>query len=110
MIRGVVGSGFIGIGFQLQAIRKAISSETPGLREQVDLARALVRHSQKEARRSLEPLSPELPEDIDLLSSLESSARTMVEGGSVEVIVASSGGPRASVATALRNGVLSGTD
>jgi signal transduction histidine kinase len=78
----------------LQAIRKAIPSETPGLREQVDLARALVRHSHKEARRSLEPLSPELPGDIDLLASLETSARTMVEGGSVEVTSTSTGAPR----------------
>jgi hypothetical protein len=93
-IHDTLAQSFAGIGFQLQAIRKAIPSETPGLREQVDLARALVRHSHKEARRSLEPLSPELPADIDLLSSLESSARTMVEGGSVEVTAASAGAPR----------------
>ena len=93
-IHDTLAQSFAGIGFQLQAIRKAIPSEASGLREQVDLARALVRHSHKEARRSLEPLSPELPEEIDLLSSLESSARTMVEGGSVEVTTASSGAPR----------------
>lgn len=93
-IHDTLAQSFAGIGFQLQAIRKAIPSETPGLREQVDLARALVRHGHKEARRSLEPLSPELPGDIDLLSSLESSARTMVEGGSVEVTSTSTGAPR----------------
>jgi signal transduction histidine kinase len=90
-IHDTLAQSFAGIGFQLQAIRKAIPNEAPSLREQVDLARALVRHSHKEARRSLEPLSPELPGDIDLLSSLESSARTMVEGGSVEVTASSTG-------------------
>jgi hypothetical protein len=92
-IHDTLAQSFAGIGFQLQAIRKAIPSEKPGLLQQVDLARALVRHSHKEARRSLEPLSPELPEEIDLLTSLESSARTMVEGGSVEVTAASTGAP-----------------
>jgi signal transduction histidine kinase len=93
-IHDTLAQSFAGIGFQLQAIRKAIPSESPGLRQQVDLARALVRHSHKEARRSLEPSSPELPGEIDLLASLESSARTMVEGGSVEVTAASTGAPR----------------
>jgi signal transduction histidine kinase len=93
-IHDTLAQSFAGIGFQLQAIRKAIPSEAPSLREQVDLARALVRHSHKEARRSLEPLSPELPGEIDLLTSLESSARTMVEGGSVAVTAARSGSPR----------------
>jgi hypothetical protein len=92
-IHDTLAQSFAGIGFQLQAIRKAIPSEALGLREQVDLARALVRHSHKEARRSLEPLSPDLPGEIDLLSSLESSARTMVEGGTVEVTAASIGAP-----------------
>jgi hypothetical protein len=93
-IHDTLAQSFAGIGFQLQAIRKAIPSESPGLRQQVDLARALVRHSHKEARRSLEPLSPEPPEEIDLLSSLESSARAMVEGGSIEVTAATTGAPR----------------
>jgi signal transduction histidine kinase len=93
-IHDTLAQSFAGIGFQLQAIRRAIPNEAPGLREQVDLARALVRHSHKEARRSLEPLSPELRGDIDLLSSLESTARTMVEGGSVEVTASSTGVPR----------------
>jgi signal transduction histidine kinase len=93
-IHDTLAQSFAGIGFQLQAIRKQIPSEAPGLLQQVDLARALVRHSHKEARRSLEPLSPELPGEIDLLSSLESSARMMVEGGSVEVTAASTGAPR----------------
>jgi signal transduction histidine kinase len=91
-----LAQSFAGIGFQLQAIRRAIPGEVPGLREQVDLARALVRHSHKEAKRSFEPLSlsSESPEEIDVLSSLEISARKMVEGISVEVTTARSGTSR----------------
>jgi signal transduction histidine kinase len=85
---------FAGIGFQLQAICKEIPSQLPGLRQQVDLARALVRHSHAEAKRSVEPPSPEAPETIDLLSALESSARAMVEGGSVEVSTLCTGAHR----------------
>jgi signal transduction histidine kinase len=94
-IHDTLAQSFAGIGFQLQAIRKSIPSDNPDLQQQVDLARTLVRHSHKEARRSVEPLSPESPEEIDLISSLETSARTMVEGGSVEVTTLSTGTPRA---------------
>ena len=79
-----LAQSFAGIGFQLQAIRKAIPSEIPRLRQQVDLARSLVRHSHKEARRSIEPLDPASPQ-IDLMPSLVSSAQKMVEGCPLEV-------------------------
>jgi signal transduction histidine kinase len=79
-IHDTLAQSFSGIGFQLQAIRKAIPQESPSLRKQVDLACDLVR---------LDPL-----EKIDLLLSLESSARKMVEGGSVEVEATRSGSPR----------------
>jgi signal transduction histidine kinase len=93
-IHDTLAQSFSGIGFQLQAIRKAIPQESPGLRKQVDLACDLVRHSHKEARRSIEPLRLDPREKVDLLSSLESSARKMVEGGSVDVETTRSGSPR----------------
>jgi signal transduction histidine kinase len=93
-IHDTLAQSFSGIGFQLQAIRKAIPQESPGLRKQVDLACDLVRHSHKEARRSIEPLRLDPREKVDLLFSLESSARKMVEGGSVEVEATRSGSPR----------------
>ncbi len=93
-IHDTLAQSFSGIGFQLQAIRKAIPHEIPRLQKQVDLACELVRHSHKEARRSIEPLPPDPPERIDLLASLVRSARTMVEGGSVEVEALRSGNPR----------------
>ncbi len=93
-IHDTLAQSFSGIGFQLQAIRKAIPHEIPRLQKQVDLACELVRHSHREARRSIEPLPPDSRERIDLLSSLVKSARKMVEGGSVEVEALRSGNPR----------------
>ena len=84
-VHDTLAQSFAGIGFQLQAIRKAIPDEQSELREQIDLARALVRHSHKEARRSIGPMNPEILEEADLLSALEASASTMVGGSSVKV-------------------------
>jgi signal transduction histidine kinase len=93
-IHDTLAQSFSGIGFQLQAIRKAIPHEIPRLQKQVDLACELVRHSHREARRSIEPMTPDPRERIDLLSSLVKSASKMVEGGSVEVEALQSGSPR----------------
>jgi signal transduction histidine kinase len=93
-IHDTLAQSFAGIGFQLQAIRKVIPNDMSDLRQQVDLARDLVRHSHKEARRSIEQLDAGLPEKEDLLSSLTAAARALVEGGSVNVITASTGSPR----------------
>ena len=93
-IHDTLAQSFAGIGFQMQAIRRAIPDGEPHLQQQVELARDLVRHSHKEARRSVEPLHLDSPEAIELPSSLESCAAKMVEGGSVEVISSSTGTPR----------------
>jgi signal transduction histidine kinase len=93
-IHDTLAQSFSGIGFQLQAIRRAVPPEISGLRKQVDLACDLVRHSHKEARRSIEPLRPDSRERVELLSSLEASARKMVEGGSVEIETIQTGSPR----------------
>jgi signal transduction histidine kinase len=93
-IHDTLAQSFAGIGFQLEAIRNATPTELAGLTKQVDRARELARHSHKEARRSIESLSPEPPEQLDLLSLLETSARKMVEGGAVEVMTTSVGTPR----------------
>jgi len=90
-IHDTLAQSFAGIGFQMQAIRRAIPDELPELRKQVDLARALVRHSHTEARRSIEPDHIGSLSSDDLLSTLEASARRMVKGGSVDVLTTSSG-------------------
>jgi signal transduction histidine kinase len=93
-IHDTLAQSFAGIGFQLQAIRKEIPNDMPNLKRQVNLARDLVRHSHKEARRSIEQLDLDLPEKEDLLSSLTATARAMVKGSSVHIITTSTGSPR----------------
>ncbi len=90
-IHDTLAQSFAGIGFQIQAIRRAIPDELSALRKQVDLASALVRHSHKEARRAIEPTNLPAVDNVDLLTTLEASARKMVEGGSVEVSAMSTG-------------------
>jgi signal transduction histidine kinase len=85
-IHDTLAQSFAGIAFQLQAIRRAIPRELPDLLRQVDLARSLVKHSHKEARRSIEPLNVAALQEIDLLSALESAAKRMLEGGDIEVM------------------------
>ncbi|SFS11016.1 Histidine kinase [Granulicella pectinivorans] len=84
-----------GIGFQLQAIRKSVRGENAMLMRQVDVARALVQHSHKEARRHSEQSVVEADTSMDLLSALGECASTLVAGGSVKVETSSVGKPRA---------------
>jgi hypothetical protein len=79
-----LAQSFAGIGFHLQAISEAIPSEIPRLQQQVDLAQILVRHSHKEAKRSIEPLDPDSTQ-ADLMMTLVACARKMVEGCPMEV-------------------------
>jgi len=93
-IHDTLAQSCAGIGFQLQAIRREIPRELGNLQQQVDLARDLVRHSHKEARRTLVAIGAETNERIDLLRQLEESARKMAEGGAVEITSLSAGDPR----------------
>jgi len=93
-IHDTLAQSFAGIAFQLQAILKAIPRNLPDLKEQVNLARELVRHSHKEARRSIEPLQPNSPQEVDPLSSLESLARNIVKGGPVNILTNRNGNLR----------------
>jgi signal transduction histidine kinase len=93
-IHDTLAQSFAGIAFQLQAILKAIPRNLPDLKEQVNLTRELVRHSHKEARRSIEPLQLNSPQEVDPLSSLESLARNIVKGGPVNILTGRKGNPR----------------
>jgi Signal transduction histidine kinase len=85
-IHDTLAQSFAGIGFQLQAIRRAIPKELSDLLKQIDLARSLVKHSHKEAHRSIEPLNVSALQKIDLLCALESATKRMLEGGEIEVL------------------------
>lgn len=89
-----LAQSFAGIGFQLEAVRSGIPPEMPLPHHQLDLASDLVKHSHEEARRSIAMLRPEPLQTGNLLSALESCARQMVEGGSVQVVARRSGDQR----------------
>jgi two-component sensor histidine kinase len=87
-----LAQSFAGIGFQLQAIRDEIDNRD-AIRREIEMASTLVRRSHEEARRNIAALRPELLESTGLLKALEASARTMVGGGTIQVIATSSGEP-----------------
>jgi signal transduction histidine kinase len=103
-LHDTLAQSFAGIGFQLQAIRREIPRDLRTLEQHVDLARDLVRHSHKEARRTLSSYSAETNERFDLLRSLEKSAKKMAGRGAVEITASTDGEQRPlrpAVATAL---------
>lgn len=81
-----LAQSFAGIGFQLQAIRNGVTEEMTTLRQQLDLACSLVRHSHDEARRSIATLRADDFWSDDILTALDTYARRMVEGGAVQII------------------------
>lgn len=86
-----LAQSFAGIGFQLEAVRSGVPEELSTAHQQLNLATDLVRHSHEEARHSIATLRPESRESVDLLTALETCARRMVEGGSVQILAFSNG-------------------
>ncbi len=89
-----LAQSFAGIGFQLQAIRNGLPEGMPGLHQQLELARELVRHSHEEARRSIATLRTEPLESEDIAGALEECARRMLRGTAVQVIAEKKGEQR----------------
>jgi signal transduction histidine kinase len=92
-IHDTLAQSFAGIGFQLQAIQKSVPDSMPELRQQVMLATDLARHSHAEARRSFEPLRAEQEQIIDLITELEHSVHQMLDVGSIQLTIATTGNP-----------------
>lgn len=86
-----LSQSFAGIGFQLKAIREGMPEDLPRLRQQLDLASELVRHSHQETRRSIAVLRPEQPGSEGLLQALHECANRLVEGGSVQIVASCDG-------------------
>jgi signal transduction histidine kinase len=86
-----IAQSFAGIGFQLQAIRNDLGNKPLAVHRQLDVACELVKHGHDEARRSIATLRPDSLDSIGLLPALERCARRLVDGGSVDVVIASEG-------------------
>jgi signal transduction histidine kinase len=89
-----LAQSFAGLGFQLQAIRNRMPEDMPAVHQQLDLACDLVRHSHEEARRSIMMLWTESQESMELGRILELSARKIVEGGTVSIVMSQTGTSR----------------
>ena len=93
-VHDTLAQSFAGVGFQLQVIRRAMTTGDPNLTHHIDTARELVQFSHREARKSLMPSSSEDSVGPDLLSSLEENAQTLVKSGEIDIKISSSGLPR----------------
>lgn len=84
-IHDTLAQSFAGIGFQLQAIRNSLPSNSQLLEREVDRAMSMARTSHEEARRSIASLRPESLGPIGLLPALRDCAERMVRSGTVAV-------------------------
>ena len=90
-IHDTLAQSFAGIGFQLQAIQNRLPDGDALLKQQVDLACSLVRHSHEETRRSIATLRKEAREECLLDESLSDCARRMVGPGSLPIRITTRG-------------------
>jgi signal transduction histidine kinase len=93
-VHDTLAQSFAGVGFQLQVIRRAITTGDPSLLHHVDTARDLVQFSHREARKSLAPSISQESFGADLLSSLHENAQALVKGGVIEIEANSAGSVR----------------
>ena len=94
-VHDTLAQSFAGVGFQLQVIRRAITTGDENLLHHVDTARDLVQFSHREARRSLVPSITEESVGSDLLSSLNEKAQALVKNGLIQIEAHSAGAMRA---------------
>ena len=93
-LHDTLAQSLAGIGFQLQAIRRAIPPDLRHLERQVDLARELLVHSRKEALRTFSTCAPKSNQPYDLLQTLEMSAQSMAKGGTLAIAASVAGEQR----------------
>jgi signal transduction histidine kinase/ligand-binding sensor domain-containing protein len=86
-VHDTLAQGFVGICTQLDAVALKLNGDLSVVRQQLDLARKMARHSLTEARRSVMDLrTPDL-EEQDLPAALRSAARRWTAGSTAEVQV-----------------------
>jgi signal transduction histidine kinase len=86
-IHDTLAQGFVGICSQLDALALKLNGDPAVVRQQLDLARKMARHSLTEARRSVTDLrTPEL-EEQDLASALRAAAHRWTAASRASVAV-----------------------
>ncbi|HJQ97882.1 MAG TPA: histidine kinase, partial [Candidatus Polarisedimenticolaceae bacterium] len=89
-LHDTVAQGFTGVSMQLEAVSARLS-DAAGAREHLDRARALVRESLADARRSVRALRPAVLESKDLGTSLRAVAAGLTDGVGIAASVTASG-------------------
>jgi signal transduction histidine kinase/ligand-binding sensor domain-containing protein len=94
-IHDTLAQGFVGIASQLDAVSMAMPQQDDApwatVRQYLDLARKMARHSLTEARRAVMDLRASVLEGRDLATALNSGAQMWTAGSGVEVEVDVSG-------------------
>jgi signal transduction histidine kinase len=88
-----LAQSFAGLGFQLQAVRNRLPENMSSLREQLDLACDLVRHSHQEARRNIALLRSDSIAQLGLTGALEHCAEGLLHSGGITLTVTTLGDP-----------------
>jgi signal transduction histidine kinase len=88
-----LAQSFAGLGFQLEALCSEVEPGSP-IHTQLASTVDLVRSGHTEARRNIAALRPGNLDQMDLAKSLESAARTMVQGGAIAISISVRGEPR----------------
>ena len=86
-IHDTLAQGFAGISVQLELVARLLASAPQSAREHLDEARALVRDSLAEARRSVWDLRSQALEENDLPAALAETARRLIRGAAIEARV-----------------------
>jgi len=86
-----LAQSFAGLGFQLQAIRNRLPENVAPLKEQLDLACDLVRHSHQEARRNIALLRSDSISQLGLTGALEQCARGLLHSGEIALTITTAG-------------------
>jgi two-component sensor histidine kinase len=86
-IHDTLAQGFVGISAQLDALAMKLDGDPVVARQHLKLAQKMARHSLTEARRSVIDLRTSELEQQDLSAALETWARRLVAGSSIDIQV-----------------------
>src|SRR5213075_2433422 len=90
-LHDTLAQGFAGIAFQLEAVATRLTETPAQVRQHLNLALQMVRHSMAEARRSVMNLRSAALDNGDLGSALADTARQMMADKPVDVQLKISG-------------------
>ena len=96
-IHDTLAQSFAGVGFHLQGVRNTLrtgSIDIQTIKEKLDVACDMVTRTHREASAEIASLHPDSQKDFDLLTTLERSRRSMLEGSLPPLTLIREGVPR----------------